>query len=148
MTGTYMDKVKWWSVSINLCFYRLQDMKTPWFKFITSMPVYVIIVANFCFLPLQDMKTPWFKFITSMPVYAIIVANFCRSWTFYLLIISQPMYFSEVFHFNVSKVGLSKFKYLMNWKYTWYWNDFKLCFIWYSNDIANSSIIIWCRPKG
>lgn len=54
----------------------------------------------------RDMKTPWFKFITSMPVYAIIVANFCRSWTFYLLIISQPMYFSEVFHFNVSKSGV------------------------------------------
>lgn len=57
---------------------------------------------------LQDMKTPWLKFITSMPVYAIIVANFCRSWTFYLLIISQPMYFTEVFHFDVSKVSSGK----------------------------------------
>lgn len=89
----------------------LQDMKTPWLRCITSMPVYICYHSGqFLFLPLQDMKTPWFKFITSMPVYAIIVANFCRSWTFYLLIISQPMYFSEVFHFNVSKVGLSKFK--------------------------------------
>lgn len=70
----------------------------------------MVSVNQFLFLLLQDMKTPWFKFITSMPVYAIIVANFCRSWTFYLLIISQPMYFSEVFHFNVTKVGLSKFK--------------------------------------
>ena len=40
-----------------------------------------------------------------MPVYAIIVANFCRSWTFYLLLISQPAYFEEVFGFPISKVG-------------------------------------------
>ncbi len=41
-----------------------------------------------------------------MPVYAIIVANFCRSWTFYLLLISQPAYFEEVFGFEISKVRL------------------------------------------
>uniref|UniRef100_UPI00358FB109 vesicular glutamate transporter 2 isoform X1 n=1 Tax=Myxine glutinosa TaxID=7769 RepID=UPI00358FB109 len=51
-------------------------------------------------------KTPWKKFFTSMPVYAIIVANFCRSWTFYLLLISQPAYFEEVFRFPLSKVGI------------------------------------------
>uniref|UniRef100_A0A6Q2XZG8 Major facilitator superfamily (MFS) profile domain-containing protein n=1 Tax=Esox lucius TaxID=8010 RepID=A0A6Q2XZG8_ESOLU len=51
-------------------------------------------------------KTPWKKFFTSMPVYAIIVANFCRSWTFYLLLISQPAYFEEVFGFEISKVGM------------------------------------------
>lgn len=52
----------------------------------------------------QKFKTPWKKFFTSMPVYAIIVANFCRSWTFYLLLISQPAYFEEVFGFEISKV--------------------------------------------
>uniref|UniRef100_A0A6Q2XV48 Vesicular glutamate transporter 1 n=1 Tax=Esox lucius TaxID=8010 RepID=A0A6Q2XV48_ESOLU len=51
-------------------------------------------------------KTPWRAFFTSMPVYAIIVANFCRSWTFYLLLISQPAYFEEVFGFEISKVGM------------------------------------------
>ncbi|XP_043090940.1 solute carrier family 17 member 7a isoform X2 [Puntigrus tetrazona] len=56
--------------------------------------------------PLQKFKTPWRHFFTSMPVYAIIVANFCRSWTFYLLLISQPAYFEEVFGFEISKVGL------------------------------------------
>ncbi|KAJ1182074.1 hypothetical protein NDU88_007269 [Pleurodeles waltl] len=55
---------------------------------------------------LEKYKTPWRKFFTSMPVYAIIVANFCRSWTFYLLLISQPAYFEEVFGFEISKVGL------------------------------------------
>ncbi|XP_075712818.1 vesicular glutamate transporter 3 [Rhinoderma darwinii] len=54
----------------------------------------------------SKFKTPWKKFFTSMPVYAIIVANFCRSWTFYLLLISQPAYFEEVFGFPISKVGL------------------------------------------
>uniref|UniRef100_W5MHU1 Solute carrier family 17 member 6b n=1 Tax=Lepisosteus oculatus TaxID=7918 RepID=W5MHU1_LEPOC len=56
--------------------------------------------------PAEKYKTPWKKFFTSMPVYAIIVANFCRSWTFYLLLISQPAYFEEVFGFEISKVGM------------------------------------------
>uniref|UniRef100_A0A8C5KSM1 Solute carrier family 17 (sodium-dependent inorganic phosphate cotransporter), member 8 n=1 Tax=Jaculus jaculus TaxID=51337 RepID=A0A8C5KSM1_JACJA len=54
----------------------------------------------------SKFNTPWKRFFTSMPVYAIIVANFCRSWTFYLLLISQPAYFEEVFGFAISKVGL------------------------------------------
>ncbi|XP_067290734.1 vesicular glutamate transporter 1 isoform X1 [Pseudorasbora parva] len=56
--------------------------------------------------PLMKFNTPWRHFFTSMPVYAIIVANFCRSWTFYLLLISQPAYFEEVFKFEISKVGI------------------------------------------
>ncbi|NXD32172.1 VGLU1 protein, partial [Spelaeornis formosus] len=56
--------------------------------------------------PCPQLATPWRHFFTSMPVYAIIVANFCRSWTFYLLLISQPAYFEEVFGFEISKVGL------------------------------------------
>lgn len=59
-------------------------------------------------LPPQKFNTPWRRFFTSMPVYAIIVANFCRSWTFYLLLISQPAYFEEVFGFEISKVGLQE----------------------------------------
>lgn len=61
----------------------------------------------------QFATTPWKAIFNSMPVYAIIVANFCRSWTFYLLLISQPMYFKEVFGFNVDKVCtkmIEKFK--------------------------------------
>eukprot|EP00063_Salmo_salar_P037580 XP_014012415.1 PREDICTED: vesicular glutamate transporter 1-like isoform X2 [Salmo salar] len=56
--------------------------------------------------PVTKWNTPWRAFFTSMPVYAIIVANFCRSWTFYLLLISQPAYFEEVFGFEISKVGM------------------------------------------
>jgi len=40
-----------------------------------------------------------------MPVYAIIVANFCRSWSFYLMIITQPKYFKDAFHFDIAKVS-------------------------------------------
>lgn len=39
-------------------------------------------------------------------MWAINVANFCRSWTFYLLLISQPMYFSEVFHMEIDNIGI------------------------------------------
>ncbi|XP_022250533.1 vesicular glutamate transporter 1-like isoform X2 [Limulus polyphemus] len=51
-------------------------------------------------------NTPWKAIFTSMPVFAIIVANFARSWSFYLLLISQPMYFKEVFHFDLDKSGI------------------------------------------
>merc|ERR1712088_1200332 len=47
--------------------------------------------------------TAWVKVFTSMPVWAIIVANFARSWTFYLLLITQPKYFKEVYNMNVAE---------------------------------------------
>lgn len=49
------------------------------------------------------MTTPWRKVFTSMPVWAIIVANFARSWTFYLLLITQPKYFKEVFGMSLTE---------------------------------------------
>ncbi|XP_059170865.1 vesicular glutamate transporter 2-like [Physella acuta] len=53
----------------------------------------------------KAISTPWVAFFTSMPVWAIMVANFCRSWTFYLLIISQPAYFEQVFGFKIDESG-------------------------------------------
>ncbi|XP_022672843.1 vesicular glutamate transporter 1-like [Varroa destructor] len=50
-------------------------------------------------------NTPWKYIFTSLPVWAIIVANFCRSWTFYLLILSQPMYFKQVHKLPLSESG-------------------------------------------
>ncbi|XP_067010159.1 vesicular glutamate transporter 1 isoform X2 [Anabrus simplex] len=50
--------------------------------------------------------TPWRKFLTSMPVYAIIVANFCRSWNFYLLVLFQGSYLQETFGFKIEEAGL------------------------------------------
>ena len=57
---------------------------------------------------LQALKTPWKAFLTSWPVYAIIVANFCRSWSFYLMIITQPKYFKDAFHFDIARVSQLK----------------------------------------
>ena len=48
-------------------------------------------------------NTPWAKMSTSMPVWAIIVANFARSWTFYLLLITQPKYFKDVFKMSLTE---------------------------------------------
>ncbi|KAK2153464.1 hypothetical protein LSH36_296g03002 [Paralvinella palmiformis] len=48
-------------------------------------------------------KTPWKAFLTSSPVYAIIVANFCRSWSFYLLIVTQAKYFKDAFGFAIAE---------------------------------------------
>eukprot|EP00096_Caligus_rogercresseyi_P006352 TRINITY_DN22728_c0_g1_i1.p1 TRINITY_DN22728_c0_g1~~TRINITY_DN22728_c0_g1_i1.p1 ORF type:complete len:635 (+),score=156.44 TRINITY_DN22728_c0_g1_i1:201-2105(+) len=48
-------------------------------------------------------NTPWKKVFTSLPVWAIIVANFARSWTFYLLLITQPKYFKEVFNMSLTE---------------------------------------------
>lgn len=49
--------------------------------------------------------TPWRKFLTSMPVYAIIVANFCRSWNFYLLVLFQPRFMHEAFKMELVEVN-------------------------------------------
>ena len=38
-----------------------------------------------------------------MPVWAIIVANFARSWTFYLLLITQPKYFKDIFKMDLAE---------------------------------------------
>ncbi len=48
-------------------------------------------------------NTPWRKVFTCLPVWAIIVANFARSWTFYLLVITQPKFFKEVLKFDLSE---------------------------------------------
>ncbi len=47
--------------------------------------------------------TPWLKVFTCMPVWAIIVANFARSWTFYLLLITQPKYFKDIFKMDLAE---------------------------------------------
>ncbi|KAL2749629.1 vesicular glutamate transporter 1 [Vespula maculifrons] len=50
--------------------------------------------------------TPWKKFLTSMPVYAIIVANFCRSWNFYLLVLFQARFLHEAFDIPLVETGM------------------------------------------
>ncbi|XP_034944012.1 vesicular glutamate transporter 1 [Chelonus insularis] len=58
-------------------------------------------------LPMPTFSsTPWRKFLTSMPVYAIIVANFCRSWNFYLLVLFQPRFMHEAFNMPMVETGI------------------------------------------
>lgn len=93
----------------------LAKVPSSWVRWRWVLSLYLLISAatpntaqaDLAFVTLlqQKFKTPWRKFFSSMPVYAIIVANFCRSWTFYLLLISQPAYFEEVFGFEISKVS-------------------------------------------
>lgn len=47
---------------------------------------------------------PWVSFFTSLPVWAIFVANFCRSWNFYLLVLFQASYISDVFSIEIEEV--------------------------------------------
>lgn len=57
-------------------------------------------------LPVPTFSTtPWRKFLTSMPVYAIIVANFCRSWNFYLLVLYQSRFLEEAFKMKLVVVS-------------------------------------------
>lgn len=48
--------------------------------------------------------TPWRAFMTSLPVYAIIVANFCRSWNFYFLVLFQAKYMQTTFALEIGEV--------------------------------------------
>nr|XP_031846205.1 vesicular glutamate transporter 1 isoform X2 [Nomia melanderi] len=58
-------------------------------------------------LPIPTFATtPWRKFLTSMPVYAIIVANFCRSWNFYLLVLYQSRFLEEAFKMKLVVTGV------------------------------------------
>nr|AWJ68268.1 putative vesicular glutamate transporter [Hirudo verbana] len=54
----------------------------------------------------DKLIVPWKCFLKSLPVWAIIVANFCRSWSFYLMLITQPKYFLDSFHFDIAKSGM------------------------------------------
>jgi ACS family sodium-dependent inorganic phosphate cotransporter-like MFS transporter 6/7/8 len=56
------------------------------------------------------ISPPWKSFLTSMPVWAIIIANFCRSFSFYLLIIDQAEYFKEALGFNLGDVNYFNFR--------------------------------------
>lgn len=47
---------------------------------------------------------PWKAFFTSLPVWAIFVANFCRSWNFYLLVLFQASFVSEVYTIDIEEV--------------------------------------------
>ncbi|VDP32477.1 unnamed protein product, partial [Soboliphyme baturini] len=54
--------------------------------------------------PVKFSNVPWKEIFKSKCVWAILVANFCRSWTFYLLLISQLSYMKEVLSMEIEHV--------------------------------------------
>jgi len=101
----------WYGVWLWLAFEKPSKHPT-----ITAQEIHYIekSIGPVSMVPPNLKTTPWVDIFHSKPVYAIIVANFCRSWTFYLLIISQPTYFKEVFKFSTAVVSNSFFLIVRN----------------------------------
>lgn len=51
----------------------------------------------------KPQKIPWGKFLTSVPVWGILIAHICNNWGFYMLLIELPIYMSGVLKFNVKE---------------------------------------------
>lgn len=98
-------------------------------------------------VPPNLKTTPWRDIFTSMPVWAIVVANFCRSWTFYLLIISQPTYFKEIFKLPVKEVSIHEF-YLIRFMYqiisSFRTISSQICVHLHSTEMENGKISLSC----
>ncbi|XP_022913322.1 vesicular glutamate transporter 1 [Onthophagus taurus] len=56
--------------------------------------------------PTTFANIPWKCFFTSLPVWAIFVANFCRSWNFYLLVLFQASFVSDVYSIEIEENAL------------------------------------------
>jgi hypothetical protein len=58
--------------------------------------------GNDCDLSLQDVVHPWCKFLTSLPVWSIVMAHFSENWGFYTLLTELPTFMEgNVFHNEV-----------------------------------------------
>ena len=64
-----------------------------------QVPTYCL---NFC-LQLKDM--PWLHFVTSGPVWAIVIANFCADWGGFTLITNTPTFYKEVLLVDIESVS-------------------------------------------
>ncbi|XP_012942626.1 sialin [Aplysia californica] len=64
----------------------------------------------------RDIRVPWLKIMTSLPVYAIIIANVASDWGAYTLLTNIPTYISEVLKFDIAANGLvSALPYIAFW---------------------------------
>ncbi|XP_014665689.1 PREDICTED: uncharacterized transporter slc-17.2-like isoform X2 [Priapulus caudatus] len=64
-------------------------------------------------------KIPWLKFLTSMPVWAIIVAHSCADWGTYTLLTQIPTFMKEVLKLDIAANGLfSAIPYVGYWLFT------------------------------
>ncbi|KAG8227728.1 hypothetical protein J437_LFUL008010 [Ladona fulva] len=61
----------------------------------------------------SELHHPWGKFLTSLPVWAIIVAHFSENWGFYTLLTQLPTFMKDTLEFDLAKAGfLSALPYL------------------------------------
>jgi len=58
-----------------------------------------------CLLATQLREMPWLRFLTSGPVWAIIIANLCMDWGGYTLLTSIPTFYREVLLFDIEAVS-------------------------------------------
>ncbi|XP_068081205.1 vesicular glutamate transporter 1 [Anabrus simplex] len=52
-----------------------------------------------------NMDPPWKRFLTSLPVWAIIIAHFSENWGFYTLLTGLPTFMKDVLHFDLQQMG-------------------------------------------
>ncbi|XP_046391750.1 vesicular glutamate transporter 1-like [Ischnura elegans] len=56
---------------------------------------------------------PWRKFMTSLPVWSIVMAHFSENWGFYTLLTQLPTFMKDTLHFDLKNAGfLSALPYL------------------------------------
>lgn len=57
----------------------------------------------------KNSRTPWLKFVKSVPVWAIIVAHTFSNWGTYTLLTNIPTYMKEVLKFDIQSVRVQCF---------------------------------------
>lgn len=55
---------------------------------------------------LQNKNIPWKTILTSISVWIAAITMFCEGWGYYTLLALLPKYYNEVYHYDLSKMGL------------------------------------------
>ncbi|XP_067000877.2 sialin [Anabrus simplex] len=64
--------------------------------------------------PNKEIIHPWGKFLTSLPVWSIVMAHFCENWGFYTLLTQLPTFMKDTLHFDLKDAGfMSALPYLV-----------------------------------
>lgn len=53
----------------------------------------------------KSMKPPWFKILSSLPVWAIVMAHFTENWGFYTWLTELPTFMHDILKFNLQEAG-------------------------------------------
>jgi len=93
-----------------------EEMQQNWiFKHITESEVNQIVSNREANQSLSYNRIPWRAFITSMPVWTVIINHFCNNWGYYIILNWLPTYIKETLHYDLSESGAVLFiPYLVN----------------------------------